>query len=294
MVTCHLCRLEIGTLLALGTVNFAPDMAFSTAFRRWPQRDLTAYSNSKGSDSSSSSSSSRNSSSSTCTRSRVLATSAASLYTTGKREYCADYKPLVETITLKNIGVQVAKAGVLTFATGMQEYNAYLDKLIAYQNAEDAKEKLPPVPDFDFGAARIKYWAMFTTSANRFVSTYVLRRLYESLAMAKLNARTADRLCKDVLKSLKRKLARSDRLRACANVVTTAFYANATIYAAALTYDVLTYVPATVRMCFPPAFARVFRLKPGHLLTPLLDMTGDRVGEATWGPHRDHVARFWH
>jgi hypothetical protein len=194
----------------------------------------------------------------------VLATSAASSYGLAtKREYCADYKPLAETLTLKHIGVQVAKAGVLTFATGMQEYNAYLDKLIAQQNAEDAGKPAPPVPDFDWGAARIKYWAQFTTSANRFVSTYVLRRLYESWAVAKLTARAADRLCKDVLKSLKRKLARvgASRVRACTNVVLTAFYANLTVYAAALTYDVITFVPATVRdvtcpRCFSGAYRR--------------------------------------
>jgi len=237
-------------------------MAFSTAYRRWPELDLTRYNSSNASAGSSSSSSS--SSSSGSKNYRVLATSAASSYGLAtKREYCADYKPLAETLTLKHIGVQVAKAGVLTFATGMQEYNAYLDKLIAQQNAEDAGKPAPPVPDFDWGAARIKYWAQFTTSANRFVSTYVLRRLYESWAVAKLTARAADRLCKDVLKSLKRKLARggASRVRACANVVLTAFYANLTVYAAALTYDVITFVPATVRdvtcpRCFSGAYRR--------------------------------------
>ena len=103
---------------------------------------------------------------------RILATSAIA----SKREYCADYKPLAESLTAKSIGIQVAKAGVVTFAVAMQEYNVYLDKYIAAQAAEDAGEKVTPVEDFDWKAAQSKYLASFSTSANRFVSTFVLRK----------------------------------------------------------------------------------------------------------------------
>lgn len=176
---------------------------------------------------------------------RILATSAITKFME-KRKYCADYKPLAESITAKSIGIQVAKAGILTFAVGMQEYNTYLDKIIAAQAAEDAGEKVKPVEDFDWKAAQVKYLSAFVTSANRFVSTFVLRRVYESLAVAHLSARAADRLCKDVVKSVKRKLARSYRLRACTSIVTTSIYANIVVYVASLTYDIASFVPAAI------------------------------------------------
>ena len=103
---------------------------------------------------------------------RILATSAIA----SKREYCADYKPLREALTAQTIGIQVAKAGVVTFAVAMQEYNVYLDKVIAAQAVEDAGEKVTPVEDFDWKAAQSKYLAYFYTSSNRFVSTFVLRK----------------------------------------------------------------------------------------------------------------------
>jgi hypothetical protein len=140
----------------------------------------------------------------------------------------------------------VAKAGVLTFAAGMQEYNTYLDKVIAAQAAEDAGEKFTPVEDFDWKAAQVKYLSSFLSSANRFVSTFIIRKVYESLAVAHLSARAADRLCKDVAKSIKRKLARSTRLRACSSIVMTSLYSNTVLYTASLTYDIASFVPAAV------------------------------------------------
>ena len=68
--------------------------------------------------------------------------------------------------------------------------------------------------------------------------------VYESLAVAHLNARIADRLCKDVLKSVKRKLLRYGRVRACVSIIPTAFYSNFVMYAASLTYDIVSFVPA--------------------------------------------------
>ena len=103
---------------------------------------------------------------------RILATSAIAT----KREYCADYKPLKDALTVQTIGIQVAKAGVVTFAVAMQEYNVYLDKVIAAQAAEDAGEKVTPVEDFDWKAAQSKHLGSFLTTANRFVSTFVLRK----------------------------------------------------------------------------------------------------------------------
>ena len=52
---------------------------------------------------------------------RILATS--SDYTFNKRPYCEDYLPLSVSLNAKNIGLQIAKGGIVTFAMAMMEYN---------------------------------------------------------------------------------------------------------------------------------------------------------------------------
>jgi hypothetical protein len=175
---------------------------------------------------------------------RVLATSAA-VYLR-KRPYCSDYKSLRDSLSVKNIGMQVAKAGILTFAVAMQEYNAYLDKVIAAAEKKkggqvvDLDEEVPE--EFDWNAALPKYLAQFQTQASRFVSTFILRKVYETIAFTYLSSRMADRFTKDLVKSFGRKSARYGRFAASMRIVKTALWSNTFIYLSSLSYDVFLNV----------------------------------------------------
>ena len=166
--------------------------------------------------------------------SKVLATSFDSYK---KRPYCTDFRQLYDYKNVtKGAAIQLAKAGVITLAEGMQEYNAYLDKAMAVDGGR--------VDEFDWVEAGTRWYGNFKVNASRFVATFGIRRIYESIAVATLDPRLADRVCKDLMLSMKRKLIKYSRLTACKRIFSTALYGNLLMYLSSFTYDVITYIIA--------------------------------------------------
>jgi hypothetical protein len=188
----------------------------------------------------------------------TIATSAVVTSNT-KRNYLADYKPFRDAFSVRNITLQILKAGILSFSNAMTEYNAYLDRSIA--EAAEAEEKGIKYrgDDFDWPACVDKYTPQFITMATRFLATSIIKKSYEAIAVASLSAQTADRLTKDLVKSVLRKVARYSRLNACRKVFMTAMWANLLINASMLTYDILYNIAHAIR-------AKRIRHTPGQMV----------------------------
>lgn len=164
-----------------------------------------------------------------------------------KRPYLTDYKAFSTVILPKTIGINVAKAGVLTFSLFLLEFNKYLDRQIQNrQNDEDGIKLLPDdsnyivqEEEFDWEEARRKYSAFLFDSSLRSVGTSFIRKFYELIAVTSLDIRIADRLHKDALKSFSRKCTKFTRFQAAFRLFKTVFWSSILLHLSSFTYDVI-------------------------------------------------------
>lgn len=150
-----------------------------------------------------------------------------------KRPYCSDYKPFSSVFAFKALGLQAAKASLLSFSLLLLEYNKHLDQQIA------AQQKGKYYPDFDWKAAFDKHFPKFKSSFIRFQATPIITKFYQMLSHDYLSLRITDKLSKDVMLSLKRKAARYSPFQASARIFKTTFFSSSLMYLASFTYDII-------------------------------------------------------
>ena len=154
---------------------------------------------------------------------RIVATSAR--ITEKKRNYGDDYQPFSKSYGVRNVTFQVAKAGIISASLLINECNVLLEK--------DTTEKI------DFNPLIVKYTTHCINGAIRNLSISLLQHFYEYLATVRLSAKTADRLCKNLLKSATRKVARYSRIEACLRISKTVFWSEMPYYCSVLTVDIV-------------------------------------------------------
>jgi hypothetical protein len=157
---------------------------------------------------------------------RIIATSAVALTT--KRKYGDDRIPFCNSYGYRNIAFQITRSALLQSSLFTIEYNAFLEKSCATN--EDI--------EFDWDAAQKKYLANFGTLAIRNTAVSILKHLYESLAVIFLSSKDADRLSKNLLKSMTRKLQRYHRIIACGRIFRTALYTGIPSNCSMLSVDI--------------------------------------------------------
>ena len=156
----------------------------------------------------------------------ILATSAAKVGC--KRIYGEDRIPFSNCLTPRSLGYQIAKAALIPSSVALLEFNVYLDKVVAsdYQ-----------IEPFDWDSALKRFTNMFLSLAKKNISISILKPFYEFLAVLTLSSKTADRLSKNLLKSITRKFARSSRIYACIRISRTALWAGLTLTLSTFTVD---------------------------------------------------------
>lgn len=161
----------------------------------------------------------------------ILATSAAkSLY---QREYCADSRPFAESLSRYNVSLQVGKAALLQTSLALIKYNDYLDKTLA------AEEKNMNIEPYNWKAAWLDFYNGFSIKATRFLSISIISSFYQSKAVALLSPKLADRLTKDLSKSVVRKISKYPRFSACTRMIKTSLFSCIPLTLATFTVDIL-------------------------------------------------------
>lgn len=150
-----------------------------------------------------------------------------------KRKYCADYKPYNIALGPRSVGFQVTKALILQASMGLLEYNKYLDRAITAEKNDEE------IDDFDWDRAWKIYSKAFMTLATRNVSILFVKTCYESIAMTTFTVKLADRLTKDTLKSVIRKISKHSRSHACKRIFNTALWSSIPSNCSTLTVDIL-------------------------------------------------------
>lgn len=158
----------------------------------------------------------------------ILATSAAKVAC--KRIYGEDLIPFNSCLTPRSLGYQIAKAALIPSSVVLLEFNVYLDKVVA--------SEYQPEP-FDWDSALKKFTNTFISLAKRNISISILKPFYEFLAVLTLSAKTADRLSKNLLKSINRKFARGSRIDACMRISRTALWAGLSLTLSTFTVDIV-------------------------------------------------------
>lgn len=160
-----------------------------------------------------------------------------------KRPYLADYQPLISVLYPKKLGLQVTKAGVLAFSQALLKYNVWLDASVK------AQEKDEEIADFDFDALWSQSIVSFIDSGQRGLLVSFILKYFEFLVYTYASTRVADRLVKDIGKSLVRKLKKFSRYEACKRIFRTSVWSNTLLYCTNCVYDTALDVISYTRYC---------------------------------------------
>jgi hypothetical protein len=160
------------------------------------------------------------------------------------RSYLADYKRFSSIISVKSLVVQVTKAGAISGAQVMLEYNKFVDRIITAQNkaekGEFTEDSQLNLDDFDWSGVLSSKFPFFVRMTIRGISTTIIKKLYELAAVVYLAPKLADRFTKDVVASFKRKVVRfGSRGVACMSIYSTYMYGLCMLNLSSLTYDML-------------------------------------------------------
>lgn len=190
-----------------------------------------------------------------------------------KRSYLSDYRPLVTAIYPQQIFVQLFKSATATSMQGFIKYNLYLDSSIK------AAERGEHVADFDFKELINESRGAFWDNSKKFVVTSWILKCLEYVCTGFFSDRLADRLVKDLEKSLVRKVAKFSCLEASWRIFFTSLWGRSLTHLSNALYgcgvDCLQYYhfcrgceiddridEATSQLCFTFSPLKVARPKP--------------------------------
>ena len=164
--------------------------------------------------------------------------------TISKRKYLNDYKPFVDVISLKNMGLIISKAAVLAFSPISLELSV-LDP-----------EQLENV---DYEKVKKKFSSYFKTYLLRCFGTSVIKKSLDYLIVENLPGRIADKLIKDIYQSAIRKVSRVGRYKAFYLVIPTALKGNITLNLSNFLYEMIQGCYDTCCQRNKPSYIAIFR-----------------------------------
>lgn len=162
----------------------------------------------------------------------------------GKRSYLDDCKPLMFAFSAKNISTQVLKAAIIPANMVLAEYNKHLI---------DTEQRGVEDEEFDWKTCLEKNFLKFQLEAQRMLSVSIFKKIAEEVAIHTLPIQYADKLTKDVSKSMMRKAVKFNRMIASKKIFATTLWANAFSYGSLCLYDITyrtcEYVWQSIRTC---------------------------------------------
>jgi hypothetical protein len=150
-----------------------------------------------------------------------------------KRKYLEDYKDFKEAFYLKSIALQLIKAVIADGSALLLDYTQYLDKLI------EAEKEGIEIDEYDMVNKIILFLNKCRETSIRFLSVSWIKKSYELYATLYFDHRIADKLTKDISKSLIRKISRMSRFEASRKIIKTTLNASAIFALSSFTYDIL-------------------------------------------------------
>lgn len=156
----------------------------------------------------------------------------------GGREYLDDFKPFSDLFTLKSIFMHVVKASLVPANLIVHEYNVHLMDSLELDESERE--------EFDWNKSLLKNFALFIATWKRMMSVSFIRKVLEELSVNYLSLRVADKLSKDLGKSILRKSLKFSRFVACKKIFVTALYSSCLYHCSSFIYDVGFVVTSVV------------------------------------------------
>eukprot|EP01041_Mallomonas_annulata_P004575 gene4575-9093_t len=153
-------------------------------------------------------------------------------YAKNKRTYLTDYKSFGDVFSRRNLSLTVLKAVVVSGSPLLLEYTEHLEKS---REAEDRGFRMEP---YDFKYCQLRFERSCSFCSIKFFCLSVIRKSYEVFCVNYFTIKQADRICKDVMKSVARKVKKFSGTSFFIPVFRTALWGNITTYVAGFTYDI--------------------------------------------------------
>lgn len=141
-----------------------------------------------------------------------------------------DLKPFSDFFTVKNVTIQFTKSILIPANTIVFEYNNFLMKVMEEKDMNKEEE-------FLWEDCLKRNWHAFISSAKRFYSVSFIKKVIESIVEKYIPLKYADKLTKDVTKSMFRKCAKYTKFEACRRIFSTSIWANAILLYSSFLYD---------------------------------------------------------
>jgi len=208
----------------------------------------------------------------------ILATSAFK-----KRKYLDDYKDFKEAFYIESIILQIAKGLITGGSVPLLEYTQHLEKQL------EAEKEGREIDDYDWDDKIDMFTNKCIESCIRFVSVSWIKKSYELYAALYIDHRIADKLTKDVKKSLIRKMSRMSKFNACTKIIKTNLNASAISSISAFTFDIIYDIYQTVvykkQFSLEKTTILVFKRCGFYIILSLGSAVGFSVGSFIAGPN---------
>ena len=152
---------------------------------------------------------------------------------TKKRKYLEDYKDFKEAFHLKSIFIEICKG------IGNEISELLLDMFDHSHRKYNAEKEGKRIPEYDVELQVTIFLNNCITTPLRFLSVSWIKKSYELYASLYFDHRIADKLTKDISKSLIRKISRMSRFEASRKIIKTTLNASAIFALSSFTYDIL-------------------------------------------------------
>lgn len=146
----------------------------------------------------------------------------------GKRPYLGDCMPLTSVFTIKNLTLQTAKAALIPANLVIAEYNKHV------MECEQREEDI----DFDWKSCLERNFVKFQYEAQRMMSVSIIKKFLEEFSINICTPKIADKLTKNIGKSLTRKCSKFGHKLASQKIFFTALWGNIFTYSSLCVYDV--------------------------------------------------------
>jgi hypothetical protein len=146
----------------------------------------------------------------------------------GKRSYLEDCLPLASAFTVKNITLQTVKAALVPANAVIAEYNKHV--IECEQKEEDV--------EFDWKSCLERNYVKFQFEAQRMITVSIIKKFLEELSISVLSPQLADKMTKNISKSLTRKWTKFGRTVASQKILFTALWGNILSYSSICIYDI--------------------------------------------------------
>lgn len=152
-----------------------------------------------------------------------------------KRTKLSDHKPITDLFTAKSLFTIFLRAILLPMNVVLDEYNRFL----MLQEKKFKAGEIDEIEEFDWNRVLHSNYNKFLTELCRIFSASFIKKVLEELCIDNYSLKIADKLTKDIQKSVVRKAVRlSDRYVVCQQIFYTSLWGGALGFGSFLIYDI--------------------------------------------------------